>query len=100
MLRGVLPHPRRLAEGTLTPGAGGEPFDWGKIDVIVDGAPVASGLNCHRDQASWKTPALLLCKGKPGRHRVEVVALHDKDDASSGYGCQLAGLLVSGSAAE
>ena len=40
------------------------------------------------------TSALFLCRDKPGRHVVEVVALPEKDEASIGYGCHLTGLLV------
>ncbi len=74
---------------------GRDPYDWGKMDVLLDGEPVARGLDCYRDQWWWKTPALFLCKDRPGRHVVEVVALPEKNPASGGYGCHLTGLLVS-----
>lgn len=79
---------------------GCEPYDWGKIDVSIDGRKVASGLDCHRNQWWWYTPSLFLCRDEPGHHIVEVVALHEKNAESSGFGCHLTGLLVSGVKAE
>ena len=73
---------------------GCKPFNWGKMDVYIDGEPVVRNHSCFRDQWWWYTPALFLCRDKPGRHVVEVVALNEKDDKSNGYGCHLAGLLV------
>ena len=76
---------------------GRAPYSWGKMDVFLDGEPVVCGLDCYRDQWWWKTPALFLCKDRPGRHVVEVVASHEKNPKSDGHGCHLTGLLVSGS---
>ena len=74
---------------------GCKPFNWGKVDVSIDGKKVVRGLNCFRNLGWWYTPSLLLCRDKPGRHVVEIVALSEKDDASNGYGCHLTGVLVS-----
>ncbi len=73
---------------------GNKPFNWGKIDVSIDGETVVHGKSCYRNQGWWYTPALFLCRDKPGKHVVEVVALPKKDEASTGYGCHLTGLLV------
>lgn len=75
---------------------GNKPYNWGKITVKLDGENVVGGLDCYRDQWWWKTPALPLCRDKPGRHTVEVLTLLAKDEKSDGYGCHLTGLLVSG----
>lgn len=75
---------------------GNKPFDWGKIDVSVDGRKIACGLDCHGAQSWWKTPALPLFKNEAGRHRVEVVALSEKNAESDGFGCHLTGVLISG----
>ena len=75
---------------------GRDPFNWGKVDVTIDGQPAARGLNCYRDQWWWYTPSLFLCKDTPGRHVVEVVALPEKDAKSNGFGCHLTGILVRG----
>lgn len=75
---------------------GNKPFDWGKIDVSVDGRKIACGLDCHGTQSWWKTPALPLFKNEAGRHRVEVVALSEKNAESDGFGCHLTGVLISG----
>ena len=75
---------------------GNKPYNWGKITVKLDGENVVVGLDCYRDQSWWKTPALPLCRDKPGRHVVEVQTLSEKNVKSKGYGCHLTGLLVSG----
>ena len=75
---------------------GNKPFNWGKIAVKIDGAPVVDGLDCYRDQWWWYTPSLFLCKDKPGRHVVEVVTKDEKNPKSAGFGCHLTGILVSG----
>ena len=75
---------------------GREPFNWGRIDVSIDGRPVVSGLDCFRDQVWWYTPSVFLCRDEPGQHRVEIVTLPSKNEASNGYGCHLTGFLVSG----
>lgn len=74
---------------------GREPYNWGKIDVLIDGENVARGVNCFRNQGWWYTPSLILCRDKPGRHVVQITALPEKDNASEGYGCHLTGVLVS-----
>ena len=74
---------------------GRDPFDWGKIDVLLDGSLIARAIDCYRDQWWWKTPALMLCRDRPGRHVVTVVALQEKAPESSGHGCHVTGLLVS-----
>ena len=73
---------------------GNKPFEWGRINVSIDGAPVVREQDCYRDQWWWYTPSLFLCKDAPGRHVVEVVALPTKNEKSSGFGCHLTGLLV------
>jgi len=75
---------------------GRDPFNWGKMSVKIDGRPVVSALDCYRDQWWWYTPSLFLCQDRPGRHLVEVTTLAEKNEKSTGYGCHLTGLLVSG----
>lgn len=75
---------------------GNKPYNWGKISVKIDGAPVASDLDCFRDQWWWYTPSLFLCRDKPGRHVVEVETKNERNPKSQGFGCHLTGLLVSG----
>ena len=74
---------------------GNKPYNWGKIAVKIDGAPVVDGLDCFRDQWWWYTPALFLCRDRPGRHVVEVETKAEKNAKSAGFGCHLTGLLVS-----
>ena len=74
---------------------GNKPYNWGKISVKIDGAEVAHGLDCFRDQWWWYTPSLFLCRDKPGRHVVEVETLAEKNEKSTAYGCHLTGILVS-----
>lgn len=75
---------------------GKEPFNWGKFSVRLDGKEVATELDAYRDQRWWLTPSVILCKGRPGRHTVEVETLDEKSAKSGGFGCQLTGVLVSG----
>ena len=74
---------------------GNKPYNWGKIAVKIDGTPVVDGLDCFRDQWWWYTPALFLCRDRPGRHVVEVETKAEKNAKSAGFGCHLTGLLVS-----
>ena len=74
---------------------GRKPYNWGKITVKLDGENVVAGLDCYRNQSWWRTPALPLCRDKPGQHVVEVQTLSEKNVKSKGYGCHLTGLLVS-----
>ena len=74
---------------------GNKPYNWGKIAVTIDGARVVDGLDCFRDQWWWYTPALFLCRDRPGRHIVEVETKAEKNAKSTGFGCHLTGLLVS-----
>lgn len=73
---------------------GNKPYNWGKIAVKIDGQTVADSLDCYRDQWWWYTPSLFLCRGKPGKHIVEVETKADKNPKSAGYGCHITGILA------
>ena len=64
-----------------------------EIVSVVDERPLF--LDCFRDQWWWYTPALFLCRDRPGRHVVEVETKAEKNAKSAGFGCHLTGLLVS-----
>ncbi len=73
---------------------GNKPYNWGKIAVKIDGKSVVNALDCYADMWWWRTPSLTLCKGRPGRHIVEVETLDAKNAKSTGFGCHLTGILV------
>ena len=69
-------------------------YPHGRAKVTVDGEVIAPALEGYRDQWWSYTPVLDLLRAKPGRHRLEVETLGEKDSASEGFGFRLCGLLV------
>lgn len=74
---------------------GSKPYAWGYMRIKVDGQTVAPEVDCYAGFSWWWTPSLIVYRDRPGKHVIEVEALPKKNPLSSGYGCQLTGLLLS-----